>query len=56
MDKNSKTYTRQCMCEYKSHGHKGRCKNKFKTNIPKTSKAKVYCEDCYDKITKDYEL
>ncbi|MFH0818975.1 MAG: hypothetical protein V1898_03205 [Patescibacteria group bacterium] len=47
---NKKKCTRQCMCTYQSHGHKGRCKNKFKTNILKSSKAKVYCEDCYEKI------
>lgn len=44
-------YDRECMCEEQSHGHTGKCQNKFKTTYAPDRPEKVFCEDCYQKST-----
>jgi len=44
-----KLWERQCDCEDSSHGHSGRCENKFESTYSPEKPYKVYCEDCYQK-------
>jgi hypothetical protein len=37
----------ECMCENKSHLHKGKCPATFKTNYSSKNQQILYCEECY---------
>jgi len=43
------TWSRQCMCDKKNHGHEGRCKIEFETSYSPDRPEIVYCEECYKK-------
>ena len=43
-------WERQCDCEDISHGHTGRCENKFESTYSPERPYKVYCEKCYQQI------
>ena len=40
-------WQRQCDCEETSHGHSGRCENKFESTYSSDRPYRVYCESCY---------
>ncbi len=40
-------FPRGCMCDMVTHGHAGKCDNKFKTTYSPDKSEIVYCEKCY---------
>jgi hypothetical protein len=38
---------RTCMCNKKSHSHKGKCQNEFETPYSPDRQESVYCKQCY---------
>ena len=45
-------YSRECMCEETGHDHSGKCLVKFETTYSPDRIEKIYCEDCYNKVTR----
>ena len=42
-----RTWTRQCMCEEKNHGHEGACAQMLETTFSPERPGTVFCEQCY---------